>query len=467
MTANEQTRRDRIDKALEALSADHEKMRVPWRDGMESMSVIKLELDSCVLNPRSHRIKSQLESEPELRKQVEEDPESQAAQEGIRDLLTRTPGFAHLKENLGHAGQTDPGIITADGRLINANTRAAALHQLGNEYIEVAVLPKDATPAEIANLELDLQVAEDFKQDYSFTNTLLFVDDLINEYNRDEQDIAIRLRWSVPTKQSSIKSGVDKVKRYVRHLAVIREIQAISGNKVPLTDFDDAEQTLQEFDSKFEALRTKDPSGAERMKRARILGLLVNLGYERQREVDAEWVETYLAEAFSENDTLKEIAEGLEEADAGEDGGEGGDGGLEGLEGLEELEGTDETTDEDQDAAHKTVGILIEKLGGSADADSVTIELSGGPKTYDRQTLVDQVNDAMRMAAEDAKNAQRAGDKLKLPHQQAEDAAKRLSKALTAYVEVKDDPEFDKTTFMAAVERAERALDALKLADDQ
>jgi hypothetical protein len=135
---NEQTRRERIQKALDALDEGHESMRVPWREKYVSMPVIKLGLDACVLNPRSHRIKSQLESEPIIRAEVEADPESDVAQAAIRNFLANTPGYTALKEDLGHAGQSEPGIVTRDGRLINANTRAAALHELGKEYVELA-----------------------------------------------------------------------------------------------------------------------------------------------------------------------------------------------------------------------------------------------------------------------------------------------------------------------------------------
>ena len=63
--------------------------------------------------------------------------------------------------------------------------------------------------------------------------------------------------------------------------------------------------------------------------------------------------------------------------------------------------------------------------------------------------LVDQVNDAMRTAAEEAKNAQKAGNKLKAPVQYTGDAAKRLTKALAAFEKVKTDEQFDAVAFRA------------------
>src|SRR5262249_58967666 len=112
-----------------------------------------------------------------------------------------------------------------------------------------------------------------------------------------------------PTKTSSVKTGVARVRRYVRHLDLIRDIQRMSGGKMPITYFDDAEQTLMEFDAAYEGLRNKKPQEAEQLRQARILDLLVDLRYERQRQVDAIWVETFLGEALLEQDELKDLIE--------------------------------------------------------------------------------------------------------------------------------------------------------------
>lgn len=461
MTANEQTRTERIQTALEALPRNHETFRVPWRGGIELMPVIKIGLDSVVYNPRSHRIKSQLESEQTIAGAVAADPDSEDAQAGIRSLLRATRGYERLKENL-RGGQREPGILTRSGRLINANTRAAALEELGEDYIEVAVLPLDATLGEIDDLELDLQVAEDYRQEYSFTNELLFVDDLINEHNRGEREVADRLRWISSSKPAAVRAGIERVRQSVRMLALMRAIQKASGGKVRLTDFDEAAQTLQEFDSDYESLRAKDPVAADRMKQARILGLLVNLGYERQREVDASWVETYLAEALVENELLQELVGPLSVGESTEAEEE------EALEGLDELEETDESDESDgengadSDKAHKVVSALVAKLGHSAQEETVTLPTADGPKEFQREAITDAVSDAMRTAADEARIAARAGDALKLPIAQAKDAAKKLAKALDAYEKVQGDSDFDFDAFKHEIERAERALDALK-----
>lgn len=454
MPLSEDVRKEAIEKALQSLPPESETLRVPWRGKMEKMPVIRIPLGAVVLNPTSHRIKSQLESAPDARKAIEEDPEGEKAQEEIADLLRETLGFHDLKENLNDDEQREPGIVTRQGRLINGNTRAVALRDLGEEHIDVAVLPADASVGEIYDLELDLQVAQDYRQDYSFTNELLFVDDLITQQGRNEEEVALRLRWASPAKTSSLKKGSERVRRYVRHLALIREIQTMSGDRVPLTDFDDAEQALQEFDKAYEALRDKDPVGARRMKSARTLGLLVKLGYLRQRAVDSGWVENYFEEAVTQDEILGDVMEAVEgtdgvEASAGEDGGFG------------DFE-DDGAAAGDGPPIFRTVELLVERLGQTAREDTITLPTPEGEREFDRETVRETVEEAMKSAAEDAQRAAQAGDELKLPIHLTSEAARRLTKARNAYEEVSDREGFELEALREEIEKTTRALDAFR-----
>lgn len=453
MAVSEEIRKEAIEKALESLPSEAETLRVPWRGQMERMPVIRIALDMVVLNPTSHRIKSQLESAPGVRKAIDEDPDEDAAQTAIADLLRETLGFDALKQNLDDEEQREPAIITRQGRLINGNTRAVALRDLGEEHMDVAVLPADASLGEIYDLELDLQVAQDYRQEYSFTNELLFVDDLITQQGRSEQEVALRLRWASPTKKSSVKKGIERVRRYVRHLSLIREIQEMSGEQVPLTDFDDAEQALQELDKAYEGIRDKDPPAAQRLKAARTLGLLVDLGYSRQRAVDAKWVEDYFDEAIADDPIL-----GAVRAAVGEGGVESGEGGE--SDGFGDFEDVVEDIGESA-PSHGVVELLVERLSRSARAETVKLPTPDGEKDFDRESVRETVNEAMRAAAEDAHRAAKAGDELKLPIHLAAEAARQLVKARQAYEAVAGREGFEVDKLHDQVEKAARALEAL------
>jgi hypothetical protein len=451
---SEDVRKETVEKALDSLPPESETWRVPWRGKIEKMPVVRIALDAVVLNPTSHRIKSQLESAPEVRKAIEEDPDGEAAQEAIADLLRETIGFESLKQNLADDQQREPGIITRPGRLINGNTRAVALRDLGEEHIDVAVLPADALLGEIYDLELDLQVAQDYRQDYSFTNELLFVDDLIAEEGRNEEEVAKRLRWASPGRKSSLRKGTEKVRRYVRHLTLIREIQEMSGNQVPLTDFDDAEQALQELDKAYEALRDKDPLAAQRLKEARTLGLLVKLGYSRQRTVDSDWVENYFEEAIVDDPVLSDVLDAVDEGAVEPPESEGGDG-------FGDFEGTTEE-DGEQAPVHSVVQVLVERMSKSAREKKVKLPTPEGEKEYDREEIKESIEAAMRAAADDAQRAAKAGNELRLPVHLVSEATRQLTKARQAYDDVADRDGFDVGKLRDEVEKATRALDALK-----
>lgn len=459
MAVNEQARSEHIAKLLDETGVASESKRVPLKGRQELLPVIRISLDSTVLNPKSHRIRSQLESIQEVREALELDSDSDTSQEFIRNLLRATPGFERLKQNLHDEGQKEPGIITREGRLINANTRAVALGDLGVEYIEVAVLPAATTIGEILDLELELQVAQDFRQDYSFTNELLFVDDLVSERGLDEEAVAVRLRWATPTKAASLRTGTQKVKRYIRHLALIREIQLMSGGAVPLTDFDDAEQALQEFDNAYESTRGRSPEKAERLKNARTLGLLVDLGYERQRAVDSDWVENYFAEAIDESELLRTAWEGFQlNGSSAEPSGE--DLGLDGFEDASQAVGADGSPGA---LIHSFVADLSRRLSRTAGREHVDLNYPDGEKAVDRESLRTAINEAMRSASEDAKAVAKAGDALQLPAHHAKEAAKSLAKAAQSFRTVSKRSTFDREAFAEAIAEARRAMDALQI----
>lgn len=457
MAVNEQTRKEVIRRLLEDLPPEHETLRVPWQGEQARLPVIRLNLNSTVLNWRSHRIKSQLESQVAVAEAVLLDPDGDVAQEAIAQLLRTVVGFDALKQNIADEGQREPGIIDCNGRLVNANTRAVALKDLGQEYIDVAVLPSTATIGEIYDVELDLQVAEDYRQPYSFTNELLFVDDLLTEQNRNEEEVGVRLRWITPTKRASVKEGIAKVRRYVRHLDLLRSIQQMSGGKIPLTQFDDALESLLEFDKSYETLLDSDPIAAQRMKHARTLGLLVELGYMSQRSVDAEWVESYLADAFSEDDLLTQIIAGEtlirdDEEDTSSS-----------LSDFEDFDRLDEEDSYEGEAVFGVVGLLVNRLSESAGDANIRLPTVEGEKEFDRESVRAAIFEAMRTAAEDAKSTKKAGSELKAPLYLVEQAAKQLTRARTQLLKVSTHPDFDAATLRDGLEVVTRASDALRM----
>ena len=165
----------RIAEIAAKVNESRETHSVPWQNSFLSLPVITLSLDSILLNPKSYRIRAQIESSPRAReREWEQNPLDESLQEIIETILTETAGFRELADNLSEQGQLEPGIVTHAGMLVNGNTRAVALREIGEGYIRVAVLPNSATEAEYTQLEARLQLAREYKQEYTLTNELLF-----------------------------------------------------------------------------------------------------------------------------------------------------------------------------------------------------------------------------------------------------------------------------------------------------
>lgn len=202
--------------------------------------VIKISVDEVLLNHQSHRLRAQLEDDPEWA-DCKNDPHAEAAQTVIRRLVRETRGpeaFKALKESLERDGQTDAGVITHDGVLVNANTRAVALDELyqdpAKRFIRVAVLPTTIKPNEIALLELRLQMQKELKEPYTMTNELLFIEELSNERHLPDAQIAQELRIF----PESVKKGEAEVRLRLQMLDLIRVMRKIPDDKLPLSFFD-------------------------------------------------------------------------------------------------------------------------------------------------------------------------------------------------------------------------------------
>ncbi|EHP50062.1 ParB/RepB/Spo0J family partition protein [Odoribacter laneus] len=134
-----------------------------------------------------------------LSKDFFNDPESyyvQEAQEEILLEMVRTKG-KDLLEDLKTRKQDDPCIITYDGFLVNGNRRTAALKYLDERYIDCVVLPEDTTPRDIYALEQQLQISQDFREEYHWINELRNIRRGTEELGFTEKELASNLRLEI------------------------------------------------------------------------------------------------------------------------------------------------------------------------------------------------------------------------------------------------------------------------------
>jgi hypothetical protein len=447
-----QTRKDGIAAALEVaeLAAQTGKgtaHAITWKGKELVLPVASVDLDLVLLNPHSHRISAQLQSLPPIDQEtVRRDPHGDEAQTIIATLLQSTPGYDRIKNALANDGQQDPGVITTSGVLVNANTRAVALRHLRQKYIKVLVLPVDATSKEITDLELRLQMEQEVKQPYSFTSSLLFIEDLINSGDYNTLEIGKALRSDLTDSKADNKKAIENVELELRLLGLIREVLTASGGALNFLYFDEKRQALLEIDQDYQKSKNTKPEEATRIRDAQLAGLIADVDYRKLREVDAALLDGYMVTAMRENASLGPHVDALLNPTVPTVGAP------DGLDLLDE--------DEPAPSAGPSLSGLYTLLAKSGPDE--TIALPGGGDGFvvlPRKAVAAALHGTFMTAIENKQRDLRRIDDLSAPLVHLKDAVRSLDRAATAWISVREHPSFDHHTFNLTLEEYRRAAD--------
>ena len=278
--------------------------------------VIELDVDLLKLSPYSHRIKSQLEADPSWQA-LKKDPFSAPAQQLIARCIKEArshEAFIELKTSLDRDGQSQPALITNEGVLINGNSRSVAMRELtGNrkKVIRVAVIEEDLSEKEIALIEGRLQIQKEFKEEYSLTNTLLFIQDL---YDSGENDESIALELRLDPNQ---KKGAQEVKDRRLMLELLQELTRIPKPEIKLHEFDKdgskvSFESLSVLLKKQKELERANPEKWENYQKNWLFCVLY--GYDTVhdlRNVDHEFFDEYVLPAVERDSNLKLYVDGV------------------------------------------------------------------------------------------------------------------------------------------------------------
>jgi hypothetical protein len=178
----ETNREKQLDAYVQQASAkDEQTLRMVLKGKPERLQVYRVPIKYLIYNIRNGRFTAELlQKESELKRRL--DPAIPADAKIIQRILLELDANATdaLKKDLSANGQLDPGVITRDGAVVNANRRMAILsflheqtHDPKFEYLRVARLPKDVDEKDIWRIEAGLQFAKEFRLDYSPVNELL------------------------------------------------------------------------------------------------------------------------------------------------------------------------------------------------------------------------------------------------------------------------------------------------------
>lgn len=274
-----------------------ETVSIEWRGSSMHLPVISMPVEILYYNPATHRIRAQRSIDSSRDQDLDNDPYGDLGQAYLHQLLkgdptnpeSVDPAFEALKEDLKVHGQSDPGIITRSGVLVNGNTRRAALSELRQEHIRVGVLPPDASLDDLRSIELALQLRKDHKRDYSFMNFLLAIEERILQ-GRPASEITADFRIKAAT-----------LERHLWILSLIREaigrsrIVASDGTPVSLrlVDFEEQQGKLEELYRAYSALKVKAPDEAEALREQRLLAITLNKSKTDVRLIEADFLSRY------------------------------------------------------------------------------------------------------------------------------------------------------------------------------
>lgn len=174
---------------------------IPWQgDKLVSFDVYKVPITLLSFNFNNTRIRADLEAY--LQKNKENiNPNDRKQQNEVQRILLSSDFIGEeetrlLKSDLRKRGQLDPAVATPDGVLIDGNRRLAIFRKLVSELdvmkfteMDICVLPATATPNDLKELEMRLQMSHTFRVAYGPINTALEFRNLYDEFKWNYEKI--------------------------------------------------------------------------------------------------------------------------------------------------------------------------------------------------------------------------------------------------------------------------------------
>lgn len=210
-------RAEAIAQYLRALPTEHEIYAVPFRGEKRKLPVIRVPVGELRFNVELGRLI--LDRLTIVRTDQRGGPEDPVVQSSIEAQIIALRETADLRHLIQRDGQLQPGVITADGYVINGNRRLAVLRDLYNVtgeerfgYMDVAVLPTDADRRELFLLEAGLQMTPDSRVRYGPVTTALQIKRGLSELDLEKGEVA-----------HAMNMEVDEVDEYLERLALMTE----------------------------------------------------------------------------------------------------------------------------------------------------------------------------------------------------------------------------------------------------
>ena len=252
-----------------------------WPRPDKELPQVDLEVTWLRFSTLNHRTKSeqmrivQQQNRPDL---FTADPNGEEAQTQQYRILAEQDGFEDLKADLKGRGQQQPAVVTAEGVLINGNRRTAALRSLFRDddhqpsrYITCLVLPADANLTEMVDLETELQIAREFKEDYTWVNEALLIEEIFEREGKNWNKVASRMHM----KESYVREQFEKLQQ-------LHQLVALSQGTRHYADFVPNESAFTEL---AKHIKGKPADEASSVRAAYFLGTLSGVNYRTLRHL--------------------------------------------------------------------------------------------------------------------------------------------------------------------------------------
>lgn len=273
---------ERVQHLLARQASSSKRILLPaWPRPEKELPAVSLEVDWVRFSTLNHRTRSEQmriveqRQRPDLFTADPLGPEAQAEQYAI---LKGQEGFDDLKADLKERGQQQPAVVTAEGVLINGNRRSAALRSLfaddnhqPSRYVSCLVLPADANMSELVDLETELQIAREFKEDYTWVNEALLIEEIFDREGKDWQRVAYRMHKDVP----SVRVQYEKLQQ-------LHQLVELSNGTRHHADFVPNESAFTEL---ARHIKGKAPEEAASVRTAYFLGTLTGVNYRMLRHL--------------------------------------------------------------------------------------------------------------------------------------------------------------------------------------
>lgn len=405
-----------------------------WPRATKDLDLVELEVDWVRFSTLNHRTRAEQRAEtartsnPGL---FTTDPLGPTAQDAQYRILRAQESFDDLKQDLRARGQQDPAIVTADGVLINGNRRAAALRSLyldddqpAAHYVRCLVLPADATAAELIDLETELQIARDFKQEYGWVNEAFLIEELFERENKDFARVATRMHREV----ADVRSLYEKLQQ-------VHQLVDLAGGVRQHIDFNDNESA---FDELAKHIKNKQPAEAEAVRSVYFLGTVANVRYRKLRHLRRPDAAALVHKELVGDPSLNQLLQAAE-ASAGS---------------ASEPDILDDALGTAAESGPLTP--LLALIAGKRPDEAVALGDGGMAEVQD---ILDSIQSAINAAADEAEEDQRDQTAQLTPLTRADKAITELERALAALPRARAFSGFDEPGMAERVSRLQELID--------